>query len=140
MMQTNAEDSLKVILHNMQQVLSSLQLMMHKEQQELVSARPDSYRLQSLTEDKQAALNTLSYLHTRLTETAGKSHLTVPFDTCEDLKSQWMDFCRQIAVLQNTNQHTGLLLQQQLHWTRQALAVLTPLKNQHFYGPDGQAK
>ncbi|ARU93623.1 flagellar export chaperone FlgN [Tatumella citrea] len=139
-MQTSISGSLVIILQNMRQVIASLQLMMQKEQQELSSARPDSYRLQSLTEDKQAALNTLSYLDDRLSETGNKSGLTAPFAQSEELNSLWLDLCRELSVLQQTNQHTGLLLQQQMQWTQQALAVLAPLKNQHFYGPDGQAK
>lgn len=139
-MQTNVSGSLLIILQNMRQVITSLHLMMQKEQQELSSARPDSYRLQSLTEDKQAALNTLSFLDVRLTEAGQQSGLTAPFTGSEELNSLWLDLCHQLSVLQQTNQHTGLLLQQQLHWTQQALAVLAPLKNQHFYGPDGQAK
>lgn len=139
-MQTNVRGKLKIIIQNMQQVLSSLQLMIQREQQELSSARPDSYRLQSLTEDKQAALNTLSYLDTRLTETGQPVGLTAPFARSEELHSLWLDLCHQLSVLQQANQHTGMLLQQQFQWTQQALAVLAPLKNQHFYGPDGQTK
>ena len=140
MTQTNPQQALLIIVQNMQQVLSSLQLMMETELQELMAAHPDSYRLQSLTEDKQAALNTLSYLDLRLAEAGQQHSLQAPYTDCGPLADLWQAVCRQLCVLQQANQHTGLRLQQRLRWTQQALSVLSPLSQRPFYGPDGYAE
>lgn len=128
------------ILSDMQQLLGSLKEMMQAEQQQLISAIPDSYRLHNLAEDKQAALSTLDYLDKQRISADNTAGLQAPYRQDSALHARWQQIHLRVTELQQMNQHTALLLQQQMDRTAQALTLLCPLQTQALYGPDGQGR
>ncbi|MFC6377177.1 MULTISPECIES: flagella synthesis protein FlgN [Tatumella] len=139
-MKTDFRPPLPDILSDMQQLLGSLKEMMLAEQQQLISAHPDSYRLQNLAEDKQAALNTLDYLDKQRMNAGTAAGLQAPYLRESALHARWQQIHLRVTELQQMNQHTALLLQQQMDRTAQALTLLHPLQTQALYGPDGQGR
>lgn len=110
---------------------------MTEEQAQLVSSSPDSLRLSSLSEDKQALLVTLEFIEQRRQEQENELHLSAPYSDYPGLASHWQQISALTHQLAEQNQHTALLLNQQLAWTQKVLTVLHPLQAQKFYGPDG---
>ena len=113
---------------------------MQAEQQQLNSASPDSYLLQNLAEDKQAVLSTLDYLDKQRVKADQAAGLQAPYQGNSTLHAQWQQIHLRVTELKQMNQHTELLLQQQMDLTAQALALLCPLQTKTLYGPDGQGR
>jgi len=129
--------NLSAVLNSLYQVLASLGHLMKEEQQQLMAATPNSRRLMSLSEDKQALLVTLTFVEQRRSESERALTLASPYSEHPSLAAVWQRIEPLAQQLAEQNQHTALMLNQQLAWTEQVLNVLQPLQAQHFYGPDG---
>ncbi|WP_250331388.1 flagella synthesis protein FlgN [Rosenbergiella epipactidis] len=129
--------NLSAVLNSLYQVLASLGHLMKEEQQQLMAATPNSRRLMSLSEDKQALLVTLTFVEQRRSESEHALALAPPYSEHPSLAAVWQRIEPLAQQLAEQNQHTALMLNQQLAWTEQVLNVLQPLQAQHFYGPDG---
>ncbi|MBT0731196.1 flagella synthesis protein FlgN [Rosenbergiella nectarea] len=129
--------NLSTVLNSLYQVLASLGHVMNEEQQQLMTASPDSRRLMSLSEDKQALLVTLTFVEQRRTESENALTLAPPYSDHPSLAALWQRIEPLAQQLAEQNQHTALMLSQQQAWTEQVLNILQPLQAQRFYGPDG---
>lgn len=132
--------NLLTALDKMQEVLSSLAEVMNAEQEQLSAGRINSSLLQRITEDKSSLLGTLNYLDEMRRQAEKTVGVQAPYPTQPELAQRWDRIQAQTVALHNTNQHNGMLLNQQISHTEQALAVLKPHHTQAFYGPDGQAQ
>ncbi len=128
---------LTTTLSSLLQVLTSLRIIMAEEQIQLMSAQPESLRLASLSEDKQSLLVTLEFIDKLRHQQEQECHCFAPYPVATELAAYWQQIMALSQQLSNANQHTALLLNQQLAWTQKVLAVLAPLEAQKFYGPDG---
>jgi len=129
--------ALSVVLNSLYQVLASLGHVMDIEQQQLMDATPDSRRLMSLSEDKQALLTTLGFVEQQRCESESALAVTPPYIDQPPLAALWQRIAPMAQQLAEQNQHTALMLNQQLAWTEQVLDILHPLQAQQLYGPDG---
>jgi len=125
------------ILESLYQVLASLGHIINEEQRQLMAATPDSRRLISLSEDKQALLVTLTFVEQQRSEAEHALGIAPPYAEHPSLAARWQQIAPLARQLAEQNQHTALMLNQQLAWTEQVLNVLHPLQAQRFYGPDG---
>lgn len=73
--------ALSAVLNSLYQVLASLGHVMDVEQQQLMAATPDSRRLMSLSEDKQALLTTLGFVEQQRCESESALAVTPPILT-----------------------------------------------------------
>ncbi|WNN46024.1 MULTISPECIES: flagellar export chaperone FlgN [Winslowiella] len=131
-------NALLTALDKMLEVLSSLAKVMDAEQQQLSAGQLNSNLLQQITEDKSSLLNTLSYLDEMRRQAEKQADLSAPYPAQAALAERWETIQQRTVKLHNTNQHSGLLLNQQIAYNEQALALLKPHQSQAFYGPDGQ--
>ncbi|MBT0723351.1 flagellar biosynthesis protein FlgN [Rosenbergiella sp. S61] len=129
--------SLNTVLNSLYQVLASLHHVMDEEQRQLMMATPDGRRLMSLSEDKQSLLVTLTFVEQRRAEAETQLALRPPYSENSALTALWQRIAPLAQQLAEQNQHTALMLNQQLTWTEQVLGILQPLQAQRFYGPDG---
>jgi len=125
------------LLDSLYQVLASIGHLMAEEQRQLMATSVDSRRLLSLSEDKQSLLVTLDFIETRRAKLEKALALAPPYAQHPDLAARWQRIAPLAQQLARQNQHTALMLNQQLAWTEQVLNVLQPLQAQRFYGPDG---
>jgi len=126
-------------LDKMLEVLSSLADVMEAEQQQLSAGLINSSLLQRITEDKSSLLNTLNYLDEMRRQAEKAAGLAAPYPAQAALAERWETIQQRTMKLHDVNQHNGLLLNQQITYNEQALALLKPHQSQAFYGPDGQA-
>ena len=135
-----AMNSLLTALDKMLEVLSSLTEVLDAEQHQLASGRINSSLLQKITEDKSSLLNTLNYLDGMRHQAEKVLSIQAPYRADAELAQRWERVQKLTAKLHNTNQHSGLLLKQQIKYNEQALAILKPHQSQAFYGPNGQGQ
>ncbi|HCW99323.1 MULTISPECIES: flagella synthesis protein FlgN [Pantoea] len=133
-------NNLLTTLDKMQEVLSSLSNVIEEEQLQLSAGRINSNLLQRITEDKGALLATLSYLDEMRRSTERQLGTQAPYAGHSDMTRRWQSIGQMTRRLNNANTHSGLLLNQQIRFTEEALAVLKPHQTQAFYGPDGLGK
>ncbi|MCE0488505.1 flagellar export chaperone FlgN [Pantoea sp. Mb-10] len=133
-------DNLQTTLDKMQDVLSSLSHVMDEEQQQLSAGQVNGNLLQRISEDKSALLTTLNYLDEMRRNAEKTCGAQAPYSGHSDIARRWQSIQQHTRRLRDTNTHNGLLLQQQLTFTQEALAVLKPHQTQAFYGPDGLGK
>ncbi|KTS33371.1 flagellar export chaperone FlgN [Pantoea dispersa] len=131
-------DNLLTTLDKMQDVLSSLNVVMDEEQQQLSAGRINGNLLQRITEDKSALLTTLNYLDEMRRKTELSLGTKAPYRGHSDIARRWHSIQQHTQRLRDANQHNGMLLQHQMTFTEQALLVLKPHQTQSFYGPDGR--
>ncbi|KOC91795.1 flagellar export chaperone FlgN [Winslowiella iniecta] len=127
-------------LDKMLEVLSSLAEVMEAEQQQLSAGRINGSLLQRITEDKSSLLSTLNYLDEMRCRAEKEAGLIAPYSAQATLNQRWETIQQRTMKLHDTNQHNGMLLNQQITHNEQALALLKPHQSQAFYGPDGQAQ
>lgn len=133
-------DHLLTTLDKMQDVLASLAIVMNEEQQQLSAGQVNGNLLQRISEDKSALLTTLNYLD-GMRRTAEQSLGTeAPYGGHSDRERRWQSIQQHTLRLRDSNTHNGILLQHQIRFTDEALAVLKPHQTQAFYGPDGLGK
>jgi flagella synthesis protein FlgN len=132
-------NSLITALDKMQEVLSSLSKVMKEEHEQLSAGLINSSLLQRITEDKSSLLTTLNYLDGMRRESEKQFRVQAPYRAQPDLARRWQAIEQRTRQLRDNNTHNGMLLNQQVAWNHQALALLKPHQTQSFYGPDGQA-
>lgn len=125
-------------LEKMLEVLTSLHHTLDAEQEQLAAGQINSSLLQRITEDKSALLATLNFIEQMRREAEEPLGLSAPYSGQSELAPRWSAVQQYILQLRDKNLHNGLLLNQQMTWTEQALNVLRPLESQQFYGPDGR--
>ena len=131
-LQTNLDQQLEL--------LESLKTVVAQEQQLLCSGRIEGVVLQGVTEQKSSILATLAYLdQTRLT-TEQAVNINAPYSSVPELAARWERMMELVEALRYGNLHNGLLLQQHIEHSTQALAVLNTRHGQSLYGPDGHSK
>ena len=87
--------------------------------------------LQRVTEEKSSLLATLGWLEQqRLLAWSGADSAA---------QAQWQTIRAQTQTLREMNQHNGWLLEQQMAFNQQALALLKPHQEAGLYGKDGLA-
>ncbi len=133
-------DNLLITLDKMQDVLTSLAVVMDEEQQQLSAGQINGNLLQRISEDKSALLTTLNYLDEMRRTTEKTLGTQAPYGDHRDRESRWMRIQQHTRRLRDANTHNGILLQHQIGFTNEALAVLRPHQTQAFYGPDGLGK
>ncbi|QKJ86753.1 Flagellar biosynthesis protein FlgN [Paramixta manurensis] len=131
-------NNLTAVLDKMLDVLTSLNAVMDEEQQQLSVGHINSRLLQRITEDKSSLLSTLNYLDELRRQMEKQNGLQAPYHSHPVLTRSWQLIQQRTQTLRDTNTHNGLLLNQQMHFNQQALAILKPHHSQSFYGPDGQ--
>ncbi|MFU9135633.1 flagellar export chaperone FlgN [Erwinia tasmaniensis] len=132
-------DKLLTALDKMLEVLSNLADVMMAEQQQLSAGQVNSSLLQRITEDKSSLLATLNFIEQLRRDAEKEAGLYSPYSLQPEMARRWAAIQEQTVKLRDTNLHNGLLLNHQIGFTEQALAVLKPHQTQKFYGPDGQA-
>ncbi|MDF7657717.1 flagellar export chaperone FlgN [Erwiniaceae bacterium L1_54_6] len=133
-------NNLLTTLDKMQEVLSSLSEVINEEQQQLGAGLINGNLLQRITEDKSALLSTLNYLDEMRRTTEQSSGTQAPYRGHSEMSRRWSSIQQHTQRLRDANTHNGLLLQQQIRFTDEALTVLKPHQTQAFYGPDGLGK
>lgn len=133
-------DNLLTTLEKMQDVLASLTVVIDEEQQQLSAAQINGNLLQRITEDKTALLTTLNYLDEMRRKTEKTLGMQAPYGGHSDIARRWVSIQQHTRRLRDANKHNGMLLQHQMTYTHDALAVLKPHQTQAFYGPDGLGK
>ncbi|QDY41619.1 flagellar export chaperone FlgN [Candidatus Pantoea soli] len=131
-------NDLLTTLDKMQDVLASLTIVMDEEQQQLSAAQVNGSLLQRITEDKTALLATLNYLDEMRRKAGQTLGVQAPYRGHSDIARRWASIQQHTQRLSMANKHNGLLLQHQISFTQDALAVLKPHQTQAFYGPDGR--
>ena len=109
--------------------LNALRAVMDTEQQLLCEGSVSGSRLQQVTEEKSALLATLGWL---------EQQRLLAWGSADDAaRAQWRDIQARTRSLRELNQHNGWLLEQQMAFNQQALAVLRPHQEAGLYGKDG---
>lgn len=133
-------NNLMTTLDKMQEVLTSLTNVMDEEQLQLAAGQINSNLLQRITEDKNALLTTLNYLDQMRRTTEESVGVQAPYRGQSDMTRRWLMIQQHTRRLQESNVHNGMLLEHQIRFTHEAIAVLKPHQTQAFYGPDGLGK
>ena len=109
--------------------LNALRAVMDTEQQLLCEGSVSGSRLQQVTEEKSALLATLGWL---------EQQRLLAWGSADDAaRAQWREIQARTRSLRELNQHNGWLLEQQMAFNQQALAVLRPHQEAGLYGKDG---
>ena len=87
--------------------------------------------LQRVTEEKSSLLATLAWLE--------QQRLLAWSAADSAAQAQWQTIQAQTQTLREMNQHNGWLLEQQMAFNQQALALLKPHQEAGLYGKDGLA-
>ena len=123
--------SLSEILAQIADGLNALRAVMEHEQQLLCAGSVSGSHLQRVTEQKSSLLATLAWLEQqRLQAWDAEDNAS---------RMQWQAIQAQTRALREMNQHSGWLLEQQMAFNQQALAVLKPHQEAGLYGKDGLA-
>ena len=109
--------------------LNALRAVMDTEQLLLCEGSVSGSRLQQVTEEKSALLATLGWLE--------QQRLLVWGSADDAARAQWREIQVRTRSLRELNQHNGWLLEQQMAFNQQALAVLRPHQEAGLYGKDG---
>lgn len=122
---------LEQILEQLSASLRALEMVMAQEQLLLSAESVSGSALQRITEEKSSLLATLGYLEQQRQlawSTAGA-----------DSTRRWQAMRPQLRKLSELNQHSGWLLEEQMAFNQQALALLRPHQEAGLYGKDGLA-
>lgn len=123
--------SLSELLLQIADGLSALRAVMESERLLLCEGSVSGSHLQRVTEQKSSLLATLSWLE--------QQRLQAWDEADNAAQAQWQTLQAQTRTLREMNQHNGWLLEQQMAFNQQALAVLKPHQEAGLYGKDGLA-
>lgn len=124
-------DSLSKLLAQISDGLNALRAVMESERMLLCEGSLSGSHLQRVTEEKSSLLATLGWLEQqRLLAWSGADSAA---------QAQWQTIRAQTQTLREMNQHNGWLLEQQMAFNQQALALLKPHQEAGLYGKDGLA-
>ncbi len=125
--------NLLTTLYKMQEVLSSLSNALDKEQHQLAAGEINSNLLQRITENKGALLATLNYhLDEMRRSTEQQLGTWAPYASHSDMTRRWQNIGQMTSCLNDANIHNGLLLNQQICFTEEALTLLKPHQTKRF--------
>jgi flagella synthesis protein FlgN len=120
------------------ETLQSLDLIINHEQTLLCSGRVNGVALQHITEQKSSLLTTVDYLDKRRREHDVRLKQTAPYSRQPEIANMWKTVVQLSQKLSHINRHNGMLLDKQLAYNSQAMAILNASQTQKLYGPNGQ--
>ncbi|MCW2474394.1 MULTISPECIES: flagella synthesis protein FlgN [unclassified Symbiopectobacterium] len=127
--------TLDAVLENLNQLSGILS----EEQTLLCAGHINSVALQKVTDIKSATLATVQYLDKNRQEIEVRLQLQAPYEADTELFERWQAIQTLTASLHDMNKHNGMLLNQHINYTNEAIAILKPRHGQSLYGPDGQS-
>lgn len=125
-------------MHSLVETLQALDLIIHHEQTLLCSGRVNGVALQHITEQKSSLLTTVDYLDKQRREHDVRLKQTAPYSRQPEIANMWKTVVQLSEKLSHINRHNGLLLDKQLAYNSQAMAILNASQTQKLYGPNGQ--
>ncbi|TPG64805.1 flagella synthesis protein FlgN [Ewingella americana] len=120
------------------ETLQSLDLIINHEQTLLCSGRVNGVALQHITEQKSSLLTTVDYLDKQRREHDVRLKQTAPYSRQPEIANMWKTVVQLSQKLSHINRHNGMLLDKQLAYNSQAMAILNASQTQKLYGPNGQ--
>lgn len=123
--------SLSKLLAQIADGLNALRAVMESERLLLCEGSLSGSHLQRVTEEKSSLLATLGWLEQQRLLAWGAADSAA--------RAQWQTIRAQTQTLREMNQHNGWLLEQQMAFNQQALALLKPHQEAGLYGKDGLA-
>ncbi|GBU13317.1 flagella synthesis protein FlgN [Enterobacterales bacterium] len=132
---------MKTFIKTMQSLVETLQaldLIIHHEQTLLCSGRVNGVALQHITEQKSSLLTTVDYLDKQRREHDVRLKQTAPYSRQPEIANMWKTVVQLSEKLSHINRHNGMLLDKQLAYNNQAMAILNASQTQKLYGPNGQ--
>ena len=123
--------SLNELLAQIADGLSALRAVMESERLLLCEGSVSGSHLQRVTEEKSSLLATLGWLEQQRLQAWSAADSAA--------QAQWQTIRTQTQALSEMNQHNGWLLEQQMAFNQQALALLKPHQEAGLYGKDGLA-
>jgi flagella synthesis protein FlgN len=120
------------------ETLQSLDLIINHEQTLLCSGRVNGVALQHITEQKSSLLTTVDYLDKQRREHDLRLKQTAPYSRQPEIANMWKTVVQLSQKLSHINRHNGMLLDKQLAYNSQAMAILNASQTQKLYGPNGQ--
>ncbi len=119
------------------ETLQSLDLIINHEQTLLCSGRVNGVALQHITEQKSSLLTTVDYLDKQRREHDVRLKQTAPYSRQPEIANMWKTVVQLSQKLSHINRHNGMLLDKQLAYNSQAMAILNASQTQKFYGANG---
>ncbi|WP_172731395.1 flagellar export chaperone FlgN [Pluralibacter gergoviae] len=123
--------SLSKLLAQIADGLNALRAVIESERLLLCEGSLSGSHLQRVTEEKSSLLATLGWLEQQRLLAWGAADSAA--------RAQWQTIRAQTQTLREMNQHNGWLLEQQMAFNQQALALLKPHQEAGLYGKDGLA-
>lgn len=120
------------------ETLESLDLIINHEQTLLCSGRVNGIALQNITEQKSSLLTTVDYLDKQRREHDVRLKQTAPYSRQPEIAAMWKSVVQLSQKLSQMNRHNGMLLNKQIDYNTQAMAILSASQTQKLYGPNGQ--
>jgi|SRR5471030_21999 len=125
-------------MNTLVETLQALDLIIHHEQTLLCSGRVNGVALQHITEQKSSLLTTVDYLDKQRREHDVRLKQTAPYSRQPEIAGMWKTVVQLSEKLSHINRHNGMLLDKQLAYNSQAMAILNASQTQKLYGPNGQ--
>ncbi|MBG6241905.1 flagellar export chaperone FlgN [Candidatus Symbiopectobacterium sp.] len=132
-------EKLRTTLDAVLDTLDQLNTILSEEQALLGAGHINSVALQKVTDTKSATLATVQYLDKNRQEIENRLQLHAPYESDAELFERWQAIQALTAHLHDMNKHNGMLLNQHISYTNEAIAILKPRHGQSLYGPDGQS-
>ncbi|MCL2895299.1 flagella synthesis protein FlgN [Brenneria tiliae] len=127
------------ILTRIQDALRQLDEILTQEQQVLSAGNVNAAFLHRLTENKNEQLSTLDHFDKLRIQMEQTLSINAPYELHPELNESWLAIQSQTRNLSQNNHRNGLLLEQHLKHTQDALGFLEKKSQQNLYGPDGQS-
>lgn len=120
------------------ETLEALDLIIQHEQTLLCSGRVNGVALQNITEQKSSLLTTVDYLDKQRREHDVRLKQMAPYSRQPEIAAMWKAVVQLSEKLSALNRHNGMLLNKQIDYNTQAMAILGASQTQKLYGPNGQ--
>lgn len=130
------------------ETLRALDVIINHEQTLLCSGRVNGVALQHITEQKSSLLTTVDYLDKQRRDHDVRLKQSAPYldqrgvdqqgSRQHEIADMWETVVQLSEKLSHINRHNGMLLDKQLDYNTQAMAILNASQTQKLYGPDGQ--
>ncbi|MGL9720764.1 flagella synthesis protein FlgN [Symbiopectobacterium sp.] len=132
-------EKLRTTLDAVLDTLDQLNTILSEEQTLLCAGHINSVALQKVTDTKSATLATVQYLDKNRQEIENRLQLHAPYESDAELFERCQAIQALTAHLHDMNKHNGMLLNQHISYTNEAIAILKLRHGQTLYGPDGQS-
>src|SRR5476649_1485376 len=120
------------------ETLQALDQVITHDQTILCSGRVNGAALQHITEQKSSLLATVDYLDKQRRQHDERLKQTAPYSRQPEIANMWKTVVQLSQKLSHINRHNGMLLDKQLAYNSQAMAILNASQTQKLYGPNGQ--